>query len=209
MPPHRQTEHCPVNGARRNARCLDRRGVDRHKGEGVRRFPTPARIPSFYGKYIEMANERPPISAHLKRKVRKRCAFGCVICGLPLYTYEHMKGYALVKRHVDREMTLLCDKHQRERTNGLLPLSMVEQANRNPYNKRTGVSHPYDLHYAGDACEIVMGGNVFLWSNLKQGMEMIALAIDNIPLAKFMFDQGHLFISLQAYDESSARVLWD
>ena len=39
----------------------------------------------------------------MKREVRQRCGFGCVICGMPLYTYEYMLDYANVHRHVADE----------------------------------------------------------------------------------------------------------
>src|SRR5207248_2332597 len=32
----------------------------------------------------------------MKREIRQRCGFGCVLCGRPLYTYEHMEGWARV-----------------------------------------------------------------------------------------------------------------
>jgi hypothetical protein len=76
----------------------------------------------------------------IQREIRQRCGFGCIICGLPLYEYEHMEGWASVKRHVAEEITLLCDKHHKEKTNGLLPLDMVREAINNPYNLREGIS---------------------------------------------------------------------
>jgi len=107
----------------------------------------------------------PPTSRNIpypiQREIRQRCGFGCVVCGLPLYEYDHLLGWANVHRHVADEITLLCDRHHREKGSGLLPPSTVDGANRNPYNLRTGVSKPYDLHYSGDECEIVMGGNTF------------------------------------------------
>ena len=76
-------------------------------------------------KYILLdtnASVRPPIPESMKREVRQRCGFGCVICGMPLYTYEHMLGYVNVDRHVAEELTLLCYQHQYERTQRKLPL---------------------------------------------------------------------------------------
>ena len=98
---------------------------------------------------LTMAEGRPEIAHPMKREVRQRCGFGCVICGLRLYTYEHMEGWRKVHRHVVSEITLLCDRHQRERTNGLLPLAAVRDANANPHNTRTGVSHPSTSTIAG------------------------------------------------------------
>src|SRR5215470_1873155 len=90
---------------------------------------------------------RPPIPEPTKRLIRQRCGFGCVICGLPLYEYEHMLGWANVERHEAAEITLLCDQHHRERTNGLLPIEAVKQANTDPINFKTGLAKPYDLHF--------------------------------------------------------------
>ena len=50
----------------------------------------------------------------IQREVRQRCGFGCVVCGMPLYEYEHLLGWAQVERHVATEITLLCDQHHRE-----------------------------------------------------------------------------------------------
>lgn len=155
-----------------------------------------------------MADDRTKIPEPMKREVRQRCGFGCVICGLPLYEYEHMEGWANVQQHVASEITLLCNKHHREKTNGLLPLASVREADQNPYNKRVGVSHPYDLHYDGSSCELVIGSNKFQRDHLMDGMVMIAVMIDCIPLLAFTFEQGHLFITLQVFDKQSQRVLW-
>jgi hypothetical protein len=40
-----------------------------------------------------MAEDRPPIPLPVKRLVRQQCAFGCVLCGLPLYEYDHIVPY--------------------------------------------------------------------------------------------------------------------
>ena len=39
-------------------------------------------------------------------------------------------------------------------------------------------------------------------------MVLVALAIDRIPLLAFTFEQGHLFLTLQVFDEQAQRVLW-
>jgi hypothetical protein len=96
----------------------------------------------------------------VQREVRQRCGFGCVICGLPLYEYEHLLGWANVHRHLSEEITLLCDQHHKEKTNGLLPIEDVMEANRSPYNLRDGVSKPYDLHLAVKAQKSLLVGIV-------------------------------------------------
>ncbi len=155
-----------------------------------------------------MPNNRPPIKQEMKREIRQRCGFGCVICGLPLYEYEHMNEWAIVRRHVASEITLLCDRHHREKTNGLLPLATVQEADRDPYNKQAGISQSYPLYYSGSSCELVVGGSYFRRDSLTNGKEMIAIAIDREPLLAFTFEQDQLFLSLQVFDQQGNRVLW-
>ena len=155
----------------------------------------------------ESTSDRSPIPEPMKREVRQRCGFGCVICGLPLYTYEHMLGYANVERHVADELTLLCDKHQRERTNKLLPIEHVLRANQDPYNLRKGVSTPYTFHYDGPNCTADIGTNVFSFQDRGDSTEFIALAIDEDPLISFRLDRGNWLLSLNVFDRNDELML--
>src|ERR1700722_20606163 len=89
-------------------------------------------------------------------EVRQRCVFGFVVCGLPIYEYDHLRDWASSHSHVADDLTLLCDRHHREKTHKLLPLEQVIEANRHPHNRKHGVSKPYDLHYSGNQCEVVI-----------------------------------------------------
>ena len=82
----------------------------------------------------KMVQDRPPLNAGIMREVRQRCGFGCVICGRPIYEYDHILGWAKVKRHVASEITLLCDNHHREKTAGFLPNERVIEADKAPFN---------------------------------------------------------------------------
>lgn len=156
---------------------------------------------------------RPPIPDPIKREVRQRCGFGCVICGLPLYTYEHMLGYANLKdrapqdRHIAEELTLLCDLHQRESTNKLLARDQIMRANKKPYNLLKGISSPYLLHYGGPNCAVDIGANVFPFEDKGGGTELIALAIDDDPLISFKLEDGHWLLNLNAFDKNDNLVL--
>lgn len=150
----------------------------------------------------------------IKREVRQRCGFGCVICGMPLYEYEHMEGWANVHRHVADEITLLCDRHHREKTGGLLPLTSVREANAKPFNKRDEVSKPYDLHFTGDDFAAYIGGNVFK-GNLSRPPNstpweypvIIPVLIDGIPIVSFSIGDGHIFLNMVAFDEYNIPFL--
>lgn len=143
----------------------------------------------------------------IQREVRQRCGFGCVICGMPLYEYEHMEEWAVVKRHVAEEITLLCDQHHREKTGGLLPIEAVREANDNPLNLRDGVSKPYDLHFSGKTAEIEIGSNSFTCEDKGYGTQMIPISVDGTPLIGLMLADGHLLLNLIIFDEFNAPVL--
>lgn len=154
-----------------------------------------------------MSTSRPAIPTAIKRAVRRRCGFGCVICGLPLYEYEHMEGWALVRRHVAEEITLLCDRHHAERTKGLLPLEAVREADRQPFNRRRGVAPRYALHYSGRTAAAVMGNNHFGVGTLNGELVLAPVVIDGQPLVLFRLEDGHLLLSLSAYNAYGEPIL--
>lgn len=143
----------------------------------------------------------------IKREVRQRCGFGCVMCGLPLYEYEHMLEFAIVKRHVADEITLLCDRHHREKTSGLLPIEAVVRANADPVNLRGGSSPPYPLHYSGGTYTVAIGGNQFTFSRNERGTAAAALTIDEAVMVGFDLVDDRMLLTLNVYDEGNDPVL--
>jgi hypothetical protein len=75
------------------------------------------------------------IPANIKREVRQRCRFGCVICGFPIYEYEHFNPEFkdLREDHKAEGITLLCPNCHTQKTNGTLPVENVIEANKNPF----------------------------------------------------------------------------
>lgn len=126
---------------------------------------------------------------------------------MPLYDYEHMLGWSVVKRHVAEEITLLCDQHHREKTAGLMPLESVMEANASPFNLRSGVSKPYDLHFTGDSCQVEIGGNTFEAQDGGYGSAMAALVVDDVPMVGFVMGDGHLLLHVNLFDEANQLIL--
>lgn len=150
---------------------------------------------------------RPSLSRPLMREVRQRCGFGCVICGHPIYEYDHLLGWTNVKRHEATEITLLCPIHHKEKTAGLLPGESVLEANRDPWNLRSGVTAPYTLKYTGDAYFIDVGSLVY--GGRATGTRTVAQAIriDGEPLISVTLEDGHFLLSLAVYDRQGSLVL--
>lgn len=143
----------------------------------------------------------------IQREVRKRCGFGCVMCGNPIYDYEHMKEWAKVKEHIAKDITLLCPSHHRDKTVGLLPKERVIEANRNPFNIKNGKSSSHELYYNGHMSEFVMGENSFIYQfNFNYEM-FIPLMVHGVPIVSFMYENGRLLLNLTLYNHSNNPIL--
>jgi hypothetical protein len=77
---------------------------------------------------------RPKIPEDIKRIVRARCGYGCVMCGAQPYDYDHIEEYEIVKCHEANNLTLLCKHHHGEqftesrgRTRKLRPIQFKDR----------------------------------------------------------------------------------
>jgi hypothetical protein len=154
-----------------------------------------------------MAQDRPPLGADLMREVRQRCGFGCVLCGRPIYEYDHILGWAKVKRHVASEITLLCDDHHREKTAGFLPNARVIEANRRPFNIVNGVTAPHTLYYSGREFTLAIGIYKFQGGDRGQGAAGEAIRIDGESLFGVRLEDGHFLLNLSVYDSKGDLAL--
>lgn len=154
-----------------------------------------------------VADKRPDLPLPLMREVRQRCGFGCVICGLPLFEYDHLLGWANVQRHVADEIALLCPRHHSEKTRGLLPGNDVREANEHPYNVREGTSKPYDLSYSGDSFEVNIGSVVFRGADRGYGTIVHALRVDGVTLLGLILSEGHYLLNLTLFDAANNLLL--
>lgn len=154
-----------------------------------------------------MVDKRPDLPLPLMREVRQRCGFGCVICGLPLYEYDHLLGWANVQRHEAEEIALLCPRHHGEKTRGLLPADDVQKANESPYNLREGTSKPYDLNYSGDSFEVNIGSVVFRGADQGYGTIVHVLRIDGVTLLGLILSEGHYLLNLTLFDAANSLLL--
>lgn len=102
------------------------------------------------------------VPADVKREVRQRCGFGCVICGFGFYDYEHFDPDFLdATEHNPKGMTLLCSQcNQKRARGGRLSAHSVALANANPKCLERGfASEMFDFH--SDPIEIVFAGVTF------------------------------------------------
>ncbi len=111
-----------------------------------------------HGKKLNKHGLQRKPSAAVRREIRRRCGFGCVICGSAIITYEHFSPeYKDAMYHNPKGMTLLCGTHQLETSKGLLSKKTIAEADRDPFCKKTGYAkHLLDL--GGKKPTLLIGG---------------------------------------------------
>ena len=101
------------------------------------------------------------IPSDVRKRVRRRCGFGCAICGNAIVTYEHFDPpFREARAHKSEGITLLCGTHQLESSKGLLSKETIARANANPICRERGyASHSLDL--GSGRPMLVVGGTDF------------------------------------------------
>lgn len=151
---------------------------------------------------------REKIPQGIQREVRQRCGFGCVICGNPLYDYDHMVNYSVTKRHIASELTLLCGNHHRDKTGKRMPLEKVLKANANPHNLKNNRTSPYQIEqFFGNSGTIIFGTIAFPFKDNGSGNFMIPLIVDGIPIIKFTLENSEIFLDFVIFDKYNVPIL--
>jgi hypothetical protein len=82
------------------------------------------------------------IPPNVKREVRKRCGFGCVVCGVSIIEYEHIDPpFAEAKEHDPDKIALLCPQHHSKVTRQFLSKQTVKKALEDPFCKKSGYAN--------------------------------------------------------------------
>ncbi|WP_234454691.1 hypothetical protein [Pseudomonas sp. LAM2023] len=114
----------------------------------------------------------------IRREIRSRCGFGCVICGLAYYDYEHFDpNFADAKEHNPAGMTLLCMQCNQKRARGTLSADTVARANSSPKCKQQGyASETFD--FGLEPLTVILGGLNFIGCETLvevSGKELLAI----------------------------------
>jgi hypothetical protein len=111
------------------------------------------------------------ISSKTSKKIRKRCGFGCVVCGCSIIEYHHFNPpFAEAKFHDENGITLLCGTCHDKVHKGIISSENLADANKNPYCKNKGYAK--DILYLGKVTLPVKIGSstfhartIFLYDN--------------------------------------------
>lgn len=158
------------------------------------------------------------IPADIKRIVRQRCGFGCVVCGSAIYQYDHFEPeFKDASEHRAEGITLLCGGCHDKKTKTFLSKETVAEANNNPCTLKKGFSSNFfDVDVVQPTIFI---GNIEL---LFQGNLIVAggLPILNIsppmqPKTPFLIsgifsnDKGQQIFSIAENEFRSELNNWD
>lgn len=143
----------------------------------------------------------------VKREVRQRCGFGCVICGMPIFEYDHIDEFSEVRVHQEENITLLCPQHHAEKTRGLLTKEMVRKANSNPFCKQHGQTSPFQLRYSEDTAVVKFGNLVFTQRNMGNNFAFTPLLIDGVDVVRFRIIDNKYFLNLLLVNEFNIPII--
>jgi hypothetical protein len=99
------------------------------------------------------------IPSAVKRQVRQRCGFGCVVCGSAFYQYDHLGiEFKDAVEHDPDQLVLLCGGCHDRKTRGALSTATLQRHAKNPRCKQDEFSWgPIDI---GEQHPEVVLGNV-------------------------------------------------
>jgi len=142
------------------------------------------------------------IPSDVKREVRQNCGFGCVICGLFLYQYDHVDpSWTESKIHDPNAMCLLCPNHHTRKTEKSISLDDIKLACKNPKAKEVSYSRDNEFYSIKKPNKIRLGNWVF--NNPKEILKIggkILLALEET-------EDGTIALTGQFYDRNSKLIL--
>ena len=143
----------------------------------------------------------------IKRTVRKRCAFGCIICGLPIWDYHHIEQFAHVKEHEVENLVLLCPNHHGDLHGKRLSSSAIRKHASCPYNHRSHHTTSREWILVGQSCTIIIGGNTYECNFDNNRDRFCLLNVRGNEIFTVTYEDDHLLITAAFYDEKGMNVL--
>jgi hypothetical protein len=142
------------------------------------------------------------IPADIRRAVRQRCGFGCVVCGCPIVDYDHFDpAFKDAESHDANGITLLCGTCHGKKNRKLLSNDEVRRNNANPRARQNGFIR--DAVFLGPSVPLVrFGGAVFL-------SEQIVACDDEILFGFSAAEEAGAPVRLQAHlcDKDGRQLL--
>ena len=163
--------------------------------------------------------DRPPIPEPIKRQVRQECGFGCILCGMPIFQYDHIIRYSEKPAHDTSNLALLCPNHHNEKTAGRLSRERIDEARRAPFNATRGTTTTYRLEPSRELETWIGSNNAYvaavandypvLWIN---GRAFLTIHRDGdfFSFSASVTDEaGRIVLNIQRGELTVATDVWD
>jgi len=140
----------------------------------------------------------------VKRQVRQRSKFGCVLCRFAICQYEHIDpAYKDARAHEPENICLLCGNCHDRVTNGRIAKSQVQAAYRD-IQSDCSVKSPFeDLALTSPTLSVKLGGMIF-----HAPKTLIRVnGIDLLTIAAPEADKGIPSLSGVFYDSTGVEIL--
>ncbi|ALB56175.1 hypothetical protein SMX71_003883 [Cronobacter dublinensis] len=140
------------------------------------------------------------IPAEVKRQVRQKCGFGCVVCASPIVEYEHVEPtFALAKEHSPDAITLLCPTCHAKVTRRIYSKEKIKKAMLEPAALKIGKITD-KLDFSDDEPLIQFAGQTFI--NCQ-----IPVMFEGEPLLQVEKEDDAILISGRFYDSKGKLSL--
>lgn len=157
------------------------------------------------------------IPTSIKRIVRQRCRFGCVICGLWIYQYHHFKPpFAEAKEHNSEGICLLCPNHHTRATKGILSDADIEMANAKPQSQKQGFANDKEFSLMERPVDVFLGAIQFINPHniiIFETTTLLSLTDDDINRislnGKFYDKKGELILEIIENEWRAFSENWD
>lgn len=132
------------------------------------------------------------IPESIKREIRRKCGFGCVLCGTTIAEYEHFHpDFIDAQVHDADGIALLCPTDHVKVTKGIIPKDQIADAVKSPKALSQGFSkdvHPYfkgipNLKFGGGALIsqtpiplCVKGVNIIVFDEPEDGSDVARIS---------------------------------
>jgi hypothetical protein len=155
-----------------------------------------------------MVRTRPAIPAQTKLAVRQRCGFGCVVCGAPVFEYDHIEEFSKVGVHDSANLTLLCRNHHGDKTSRRLSREFILSANSNPFNLNEKMTSPWRQFFAGSSVKFIVGSDKYLFDFSGAEIDFFsAIQIGSKSMLGFRFDGSGLLLNAVLTNRSGKKIL--
>ncbi|MDC4879075.1 HNH endonuclease [Acinetobacter baumannii] len=140
------------------------------------------------------------IPSNIKREVRQRDNFGCILCALPIIQYEHVDPlFCEAKEHLASGITLLCPTCHGKVTNGFISKELIKEAMKNPMAEKIGKVAD-TLLFTKEHPKVKIGGATFEKCNII--LEFLRKEIFSIT-----YENGRYFINAKFWDSNGKHNL--